>query len=297
MGEGGTYPKIRFPHPCPQSAHTLFHSIIHIPWIPEDDTMADASTPLTAEHVRFYRENGYVVVPNFLSPAELADIAAAVDDAYDKHYSTEHDSVGSNPAYDAVFLQKVNLWQVHDGIRRHTFSSRLAACARQLMDAKAVRVWHDQTLVKEPNSLPTPFHQDLPYWPMMEDTALTAWTALDDVDERNSCMQYISGSQAWGRFSGVDFTSPQGVAAIVPEHAAECVPVSAPVPAGSVAFHHCLTFHGATANVTDKRRRAMIVHYMADGTRFNGQEHIVSKIKPMNPGEPMVDDTLWPVCG
>ncbi|HEY3412335.1 MAG TPA: phytanoyl-CoA dioxygenase family protein [Armatimonadota bacterium] len=257
--------------------------------------MADASGPLSIEALGFYRTNGYVVVENFLTPAELADISAAVDDAYAKHYSYEHDNVGANPAYDAVFLQKVNLWQVHEGIRRHTFSPKLAACARQLLEAGAVRIWHDQTLVKEPNSLPTPFHQDLPYWPMIEDTALTAWTALDDVDERNSCMQYIPGSQTWGRLPGVDFSSPQGVAEVAPEHAAECVPVSAPVPAGSVVFHHSLTFHGATANVTERRRRAMIVHYMADGTRFNGQEHIVSKIMLMKPGDPMDDDAIWPL--
>jgi phytanoyl-CoA hydroxylase len=257
--------------------------------------MASTSRLITDEHIEFYQLNGYVAIRDLLPFDDLQAIRAAVDDAYARHYESEHDNTGANPAYDAVFLQKVNLWQVHEGIRRHTTSPRLAECARILMGAANVRVWHDQTLVKEPGSPPTPFHQDLPYWPMVEDTALTAWTALDDVDERNSCMQYIPGSQAWGRLSGVDFTSPLGVAEVAPDHAGECVAVSVPVPAGSVVFHHSLTFHGATANITDRRRRAMIVHYMADGTHFNGQKHMVTDITAIAPGDAMTDDALWPV--
>lgn len=255
----------------------------------------DASRWLTDERVDFYDRYGYVVVPGLLTQEELADIRRSVDEAYQTRYEFAHDNVGGNPEYDAVFLQKVNLWQVHEGIRRHTFRPSLAACSRRLLSADRVRVWHDQTLVKEPNSLPTPFHQDLPYWPMEQEGALTAWTALDDVDERNSCMQYIPGSQAWGRLPGVDFTSPQGVAEIVPEHADECVPVPAPVSAGSVVFHHSLTFHGATANTTDRRRRAMIVHYMIDGMRFNGQKHIVTESIHLKPGDVMDNSELWPV--
>lgn len=257
--------------------------------------MAEGSGLVSSEHIESYRRNGYVAIERLLPSEHLEGIRSAVDDAYDRHYERDHDNVGRNAAYDQVFLQKVNLWQVHDGIRMHALSPLLAECARTLMGVDRIRIWHDQTLVKEPGSLPTPFHQDLPYWPMVEDTALTAWTALDDVDERNSCMLYIPHSQTWGRLDGVDFTSPLGVAEVAPEHASECIAVPIPVPAGSVIFHHSLTFHGATANTTGRRRRAMIVHYMADGTRFNGQKHMVTELTGITAGEPMTDDSLWPV--
>jgi ectoine hydroxylase-related dioxygenase (phytanoyl-CoA dioxygenase family) len=257
---------------------------------------AQSPEPLNEEQVQFYRENGYLVVPNVLSPEELANIREAVDDAYSRRYESAHDNTGRDERYDAVFHQKVNLWQVHEGIRRHTFDKRIAAMARQLLDVPALRLWHDQTLVKQPGApTPTPFHQDLPYWPMVDEPAITAWTALDDVDEPNSCMQYVPGSHTWGRYPGNDFTDPDEVAKIATDHADECVAVSAPVPAGSVIFHHSLTFHGATANVTDKARRAMIIHYMADGMRFNGKGHLVPCLHSLQPGDAMNDDEIWPV--
>lgn len=255
-----------------------------------------AARPLSEEQVQFYRANGYLVVPNVLTTEELAGIRIAVEDAYSRKYEVDHDNVGRNPAYDAVFHQKVNLWQVHDGIREHTFNPRIAAMARQLMGVSAVRLWHDQTLVKPPgNPKATPIHQDLPYWPMESDEAITAWTALDDVDESNSCMHYIPRSHTWGRYPGNDFTDPDEIAQMAPDHAHECTPISAPVPAGSVIFHHSLTFHGATPNISNGARRAMIIHYMADGMRYNGHRHMVTDIFALSPGETMSNDEIWPV--
>src|SRR5947209_3859377 len=131
---------------------------------------------LTNEEVDFYRRNGYLIVPDVLTAEQLADVRAAVDDAYSTKLEG-HDLMGRNERYDQTFLQKINLWQVRDGIHRHTFSRVLAGMARQLCGARAVRLWHDQVLVKPGGGLPSPYHQDLPYWPMMEDAALTCWTA------------------------------------------------------------------------------------------------------------------------
>jgi ectoine hydroxylase-related dioxygenase (phytanoyl-CoA dioxygenase family) len=251
---------------------------------------------LTEDQLHFYREQGYLIVPDVWTPNELESIRSAVDEAYVMRFDNAHDSVGSNPQYDQVFQQKVNLWQVHEGIRRHTFSPKLAELARQITGADAIRLWHDQTLVKQPGgNLPTPYHQDLTYWPMIQDGALTAWTALDDVNERNACLRYVPGSHKWGMFEGVDFTDPKDVPEIVGDHADEVREALAVMSAGSVVFHHCLTFHGATANVTDKPRRAMIVHYHPDGTQYNGKPHIVSDGRGLSLGDPLSDDEMWPI--
>ncbi|WP_442956048.1 phytanoyl-CoA dioxygenase family protein [Paenibacillus sp. MMO-177] len=54
--------------------------------------------------------------------------------------------------------------------------------------ASGLRLFHDHALLKMPqDSKPTPWHQDLPYWPMNEPGALSIWIALDDVDEHNGC--------------------------------------------------------------------------------------------------------------
>jgi phytanoyl-CoA hydroxylase len=47
-------------------------------------------------------------------------------------------------------------------------------------------------------------------------------------------------------------------------------PRPCPLPAGGCSFHSARTVHGAGANMTPGRRRAMSVAFMPDGVRFNG---------------------------
>ncbi len=47
------------------------------------------------------------------------------------------------------------------------------------------------------------------------------------------------------------------------------------MPAGGALLHNGLTFHGAGANMTPGRRRAMTVGYMPDGSTFNGTPNIL----------------------
>ena len=42
-------------------------------------------------------------------------------------------------------------------------------------------------------------HQDAPLWPILAPmTEVSAWVALDDVDESNGCMSMVPGSHRWG---------------------------------------------------------------------------------------------------
>ena len=44
--------------------------------------------------------------------------------------------------------------------------------------------------------------------------------------------------------------------------------------AGSVSFHNGLLAHGAAANMSQRRRRAMTCALMPDGATFNGQQNV-----------------------
>ena len=44
--------------------------------------------------------------------------------------------------------------------------------------------------------------------------------------------------------------------------------------AGSVSFHNGLIAHGAAANMSPRRRRAMTCALMPDGATFNGQQNV-----------------------
>jgi ectoine hydroxylase-related dioxygenase (phytanoyl-CoA dioxygenase family) len=232
--------------------------------------------PLAEEQIEFYQQNGYIQLFDVLTPDELEDVRQSLDELMGVKLEKAFDRVGSNPEYDKVFYQKVNLWREHEGMKRFVFSPKLADVARRLARAKGIRLWHDHALVKMPgDSKPSPWHQDLPYWPMNEEGALSCWMALDDVDETNGCMAFIPGSHRVGRLEPINLINPQDIFGFEASGRLQGVkPAPMPMKAGSCTFHNGLTFHYAFPNQRDKPRRAMIVIYMPDGTTYSGKRHI-----------------------
>jgi phytanoyl-CoA hydroxylase len=84
------------------------------------------SISLTTSDINSYRENGYHIVPNLLSPSQLEQwrtiIFSAVKDRADKKYKfakpleEDHTNVDFD-YYDSVFTQRVNLWQTHNSVK------------------------------------------------------------------------------------------------------------------------------------------------------------------------------------
>ena len=250
---------------------------------------------VTEEQIQFYQENGFVQLDDVLLPEELDTIRGEIDEIYRTGSGGIHNS-GGRSAYAKVLDQRVNIWRSNDAVRAFVFTPRLAEIARRLAGVRAVRLWHDHALLKQPgDSKPTPWHQDLPYWPMNEEGALSIWIALDDVDERNGAMSFIPGSHRVGALPGINLVDPQDIFAMVPKGTlAGTKPVTARMRAGSCTFHNGLTFHYAAANQTDRPRRAMVMIYMPDGTTFNGKRHICTDGLGLEVGAP-IGGEMFPV--
>ncbi|MGQ9739180.1 MAG: phytanoyl-CoA dioxygenase family protein [Armatimonadota bacterium] len=121
---------------------------------------------LTPEQVAFFRENGFVQLDNVLTEEELQALRSYADEVLSRRFDPTIETSAANPEYEKVFVQKVNLWRVHEGIRRYVLSPKIAEIARQLIGARAIRLWHDHLLTKMPgDSKPSPWHQDRPSGP------------------------------------------------------------------------------------------------------------------------------------
>lgn len=251
---------------------------------------------LSPEHVAFYRENGFVQVDEVLAPDEVARLREEIDRIYRTGVGGVHTAGGRGSAYARVLDQRVNLWRDSAVVRQHVFDRRIAEMARRLAGARAVRLWHDQALLKQPgDSRPTPWHQDLPYWPMNEPGALSCWMALNDVDEHNGAMTFVPGSHRVGRLPGINLVDPEDIFAMVPNGAlAGTRPVQTRLRAGSCTFHDGLTFHAAGANHTSEPRRALVTIFMIDGTTYSGRRHLVTDGLGLRPGEPLAGE-MFPV--
>ncbi len=253
---------------------------------------AAAWTEIVSEaQVRFYQENGFLQVDNVLSPLELVAMQEEIDRIYARDQGGIHTNANGS-AYGRVLDQRVNIWRDNPVVRAFVMMPRFAEMARALAGVSGVRLWHDQALLKQPgDSKPTPWHQDLPYWPMHAPGALSLWMALDDVDEHNGAMSFIPGSQRVGALPGINLVDPQDIFAMVPKgELAGVKPITARMRAGSCTFHNGLCFHYAGANSTDRPRRAMVIIYIPDGTTFNGRSHIVTQGLGLNAGDPLAGE-------
>lgn len=260
--------------------------------------LQDVAIKLSGEQVQFYQENGFIQIPNLLKPDEVDYIKQTIYKASEKVDANKPAEAGPAYYYGRVFDQRVNVWRGDERMREITFDHRFAEIARQLTQARSVRLFHDHALFKPggPDSKPTNWHQDTVYWPMDKDNALSIWIALDDVDEHNGCLQFIPKTRNFGRLEGVDLTSKTThdiFKLLKAGQEVEEVQVMR-MKAGGVTYHDGLTFHYAGANTTDKPRHALAIIYMPEGINYNGKSHIVTDGLGLEVGKPF-DHELFPI--
>lgn len=175
-----------------------------------------------------------------------------------------------------AFFQDYVVWNQFDGYRSLVMDSKMAALAGQLMQSKTARIFHDHILVKEPgNSVVTPWHQDQPYYLCDGRQSVSFWVPLDEIPRERS-IEYVEGSHLWGkdfrpqRFDGTDLFEgdPSEVVPDVDLLRDELKILGwAMQPGDAVAFNF-RTLHGAPANQSRSRRRAISVRWVGDDAVF-----------------------------
>lgn len=246
-------------------------------------------TEFTSAEIASYRQNGFLAIPDLLDADELAHWREAVDQAVaergdqtfavptgqdERKVATKAEGAARD-YYDKVFTQRVNLWQTSAAMRELMVDHRLGRLAADLAGVDGIRIWHDQALIKQPYANYTAFHLDVPFWSFTTPDALSIWVALDDATLENGCLYYVPGSHKAQKYENVDIGPDLGALFDVYPDWKDVAAVPCPVPAGGACFHNGLTFHGAGANMTPGRRRAMTCGYMPDGCTFNGQPNIL----------------------
>ncbi|RIK38860.1 MAG: phytanoyl-CoA dioxygenase [Chloroflexi bacterium] len=258
-------------------------------------------TRISQQQIDTYRENGFVIIKDFLTPEELERWRAAVDAAIDargkERILGRKEKLADDSYYNNVFVQRVNLWMDNEPIRNLILDRRIGRMAARLAGVDGVRIWHDQALVKQPWANPTGWHLDNPYWSFHSRDAITIWVALDDATLENGCLWFLPGTHKSATFDNVGIGPNIGdLFKVYPQwRAIKAVP--APMKAGSCSFHNALLAHGAGPNFTPGWRRAMTCAYMPDGSTFNGQRNILSEeqMVRLQIGDQLDDDNQTPL--
>ncbi len=261
---------------------------------------------LSPEQVNSYRENGFIVIEDFLSPDELAFWRTALTEAVANRggnkLPTKEDLYGEGGEADKeyfsnVFDQLINLWQDNEKMKQVMLDERLGKMAATLAGVNGIRIWHDQALIKKPWANPTSWHLDTPYWSFSDRNAISIWVALDDATYENGCLFFIPGSHKKTTYDNPGIGKNMGeIFRVYPEFK-DTKSVAAPMKAGSCSFHNGLAIHGAHANMTPGFRRAMTCAYMPDGNVFNGNQNILTdaQVANLKIGDPLNDDAQNPL--
>jgi phytanoyl-CoA hydroxylase len=258
------------------------------------------NTNITQAQIDSYQADGFVVIEDFLTPDELTTWRQYVDEAVaqreDRKLADGRMRAGDS-YYDRVFVQRINLWTDHDGMRELMLDARLGQMAAYLAQVDGIRIWHDQALMKQPWANPTGWHLDNPYWSFSSHAAISIWVALDDATLENGCLYFVPGTHKLATFDNVGIGENMGDLFRVYPDWARMPSVAAPMKAGSCSFHNGLVAHGAGANMTPGWRRAMTCAYMPDGSTFNGQQNILppEAMARLTIGDVLDDDALNPL--
>lgn len=238
-----------------------------------------------------FDRDGFVVLRGLLDADTVARRGEAVTRAVLRH-NTEHRPLEERDTYDRAFLQVMNLWEVDEVVRAFVFDHRLAAAAAALLGVRAVRLYHDQALYKEPGGGMTPAHADQYYWPLASDRTVTAWIPLQPVPAEMGPLGFYRGSHrtAIGRDLPI---SDESEARITAEMEAAGFPlIEEPFALGDVSFHGGWTFHRAGENRTSRPRAVMTMIYMdadmrvATPTNVQQEADLARWLPGLKPGDP-----------
>jgi len=223
----------------------------------------DITTPyrLDPTQIERFARDGFIKLKHVLSAATLAHYGAEIT-RLTLALNTQGRPLQERSTYDRAFLQVMNLWEHSALIKAFVLGPRLGRIAAELLQVDGVRLYHDQSLYKEPGGGITPAHADQYYWPLASDRTVTAWIPLQAVPADMGPLGFYARSQSvqFGRDLGISDESEQKISANMARHgfAFEC----GAFDLGEVSFHLGWTFHKAGPNTGTRPRAVMTVIYM-----------------------------------
>ena len=266
--------------------------------------MAATHPKVTNEIREVFLKDGVVKIPGAISAKWLQAIA----DMADKELSEPGEWVtDTNPgaAENRLFTSRYR-WKTDPLVNGYVHDSGVAHMAAALMNSNTARLYFDHLLVKEPHTeAPTPWHQDIPYWPFLGKQICSAWVSVGELTVDESSLEFVRGSHKWDRwFQPEAFGKRPGddeyaMYARNPNY--ESMPdieadrsnydiIAWDMEPGDVVAFHGMSVHGAGGNQRDDlRRRGYTVRYTGDDAWYDTRSGTSGALlsEELNDGDPI----------
>lgn len=259
-------------------------------------------TRLTQQQIDSYRTNGFLLIEDFFTPQELEQWGQTVAEAASSRGNMKlpgrmEAKPDSDDYIEHVFVQRMNLWQSSQPVRDLIFNEELGRMMCELAGIDGIRLWHDSSMVKQPWGNATTWHLDNPYWSFSSKDSISIWIPFQDATMQNGCLYFLPGTHKTARFDPTKIgPNMESLFQIYPEWS-KIEPVAVPVKAGSVSIHNGLVAHAAGPNMTPRSRRAFALHFMPEGSKFNGERNVLTpeRFAKLKVGDSLDDDAENPL--
>jgi ectoine hydroxylase-related dioxygenase (phytanoyl-CoA dioxygenase family) len=224
---------------------------------------------LSTDDVAFYRENGYLMVENAVTPAQLDALQRVTHDLIEKSravtesndiYDLDDGHSAANPRLTRIKLPH----KQHPVYQETLVNSRITTVLKTLLGPNVALSTAKLNTKAPGGGAAVEWHQDWAFYPHTNDDLLAVGLMLGDVDEANGPLQVIPGSHkgpvlahtnADGVFCGaVDPSDPDF-------HKDKIVTLTG--KAGSMTVHHVRTLHGSAPNMSDRNRLILFYECLA----------------------------------
>jgi len=218
--------------------------------------------------VAFYREHGYVVVPDLVEPAMLARLQRVIDGFVERARA-----VGANDdVYDLEPSHRPDRPRVRRLKKPHALdpafdelmrSEPILSVSRQLL-GPAVRLYGSKLNIKAPEyGSPVEWHQDWAFYPHTNDDVLAVGVMLNDCQRENGPLMVMPGSHqgpTWDHHADGYFCGAIDPHAC-PLDFSKAVALTG--RAGACSFHHVRLVHGSAQNTSALPRQLLLYELAA----------------------------------
>lgn len=215
---------------------------------------------LSAEQLKFFRENGYIVVENLFTEKECDEMQKIARKHADQKFSAIMNLDRTEPAFRDIMKDK-NIVSILEQMQGHEVVGLMS-----------------QMLFKEANS---PYasqawnpHQDNAYPQNPNGQYITINIAFETQDKENGCLYMFPGSHKEGlypceqtpSYRETPGTNPGNTVASSVLSRFKCVDL--PIKKGGVLFMHGDVVHGSYPNNSNRNRPLFSISYITKGQPF-----------------------------
>lgn len=245
---------------------------------------------ITNEHLQFYKENGYLIIRNFLSSTKLDMLSSK----YNELRIRLANSAGIKIAdYQNEISQVRDIWKYDDTFKNLILNEEIAKVAPLFFESNSCRLLHDH-IINKPlgNNGTVPWHQDYTYWPVDNPNGLSFWLPFSDLDEKAGVLEVVVKSHLWGEEAPVDFINDQ-------KDFSNYDVKSLTVKKGDLVILNALSWHRTSENTSVKERQAYISLWIPTNSKYapkHASWHPVNDNVTVNDNEELNND-WFPVIG